>query len=216
MKTILVEGREVALSNIFCIGRNYAEHVKELKNAKPTEPVVFLKPTSALIQSGENITLPEYSHDVHHECELVIYIDKDVNSVSPQRALDYVGGYAIGLDLTARDVQSQLKTKGLPWTKAKGFRSAACVSHFISPKLIDDINAQQFGLKVNGELRQQGNTKDMMFPCAEIISYLSEVYGLQAGDIIYTGTPAGVTAIKSGDELELIWTDKIDVKFKVA
>ena len=216
MKTILVEGREVALSNIFCIGRNYAEHVKELKNAKPTEPVVFLKPTSALIQSGENITLPEYSHDVHHECELVIYIDKDVNSVSPQRALDYVGGYAIGLDLTARDVQSQLKTKGLPWTKAKGFRSAACVSHFISPKLIDDINAQQFGLKVNGELRQQGNTKDMMFPCAEIISYLSEVYGLQAGDIIYTGTPAGVAAIKSGDELELIWTDKIDVKFKVA
>lgn len=216
MKTILVEGREVALSNIFCIGRNYAEHVKELKNAKPTEPVVFLKPTSALIQSGENITLPEYSHDVHHECELIIYIDKDVNSVSPQRALDYVGGYAIGLDLTARDVQSQLKIKGLPWIKAKGFRSAACVSHFISPKLIDDINAQQFGLKVNGELRQQGNTKDMMFPCAEIISYLSEVYGLQAGDIIYTGTPAGVAALKSGDELELIWTDKIDVKFKVA
>lgn len=216
MKTILVEGREVALGNIFCIGRNYAEHVKELKNAKPTEPVVFLKPTSALIQSGENITLPEYSHDVHHECELIIYIDKDVNSVSRQRALDYVGGYAIGLDLTARDVQSQLKTKGLPWTKAKGFRSAACVSHFISPKLIDDINAQQFSLKVNGELRQQGNTKDMMFPCAEIISYLSEVYGLQAGDIIYTGTPAGVAALKSGDELELIWTDKIDVKFKVA
>lgn len=216
MKTILVEGREVALGNIFCIGRNYAEHVKELKNAKPTEPVVFLKPTSALIQSGENITLPEYSHDVHHECELIIYIDKDVNSVSPQRALDYVGGYAIGLDLTARDVQSQLKTKGLPWTKAKGFRSAACVSHFISPKLIDDINAQQFSLKVNGELRQQGNTKDMMFPCAEIISYLSEVYALQAGDIIYTGTPAGVAALKSGDELELIWTDKIDVKFKVA
>ena len=216
MKTILVEGREVALGNIFCIGRNYAEHVKELKNAKPTEPVVFLKPTSALIQSGENITLPEYSHDVHHECELIIYIDKDVNSVSRQRALDYVGGYAIGLDLTARDVQSQLKTKGLPWTEAKGFRSAACVSHFISPKLIDDINAQQFSLKVNGELRQQGNTKDMMFPCAEIISYLSEVYGLQAGDIIYTGTPAGVAALKSGDELELIWTDKIDVKFKVA
>ena len=216
MKTILVEGREVALSNIFCIGRNYVEHVKELKNAKPTEPVVFLKPTSALIQSGENITLPEYSHDVHHECELIIYIDKDVNSVSPQRALDYVGGYAVGLDLTARDVQSQLKHKGLPWTKAKGFRSAACVSHFISPKLIDDINAQQFSLKVNGELRQQGNTKDMMFPCAEIISYLSEVYGLQAGDIIYTGTPAGVAALKSGDELELIWTDKIDVKFKVA
>lgn len=216
MKTILVEGREVALGNIFCIGRNYAEHVKELKNAKPTEPVVFLKPTSALIQSGENITLPGYSHDVHHECELIIYIDKDVNSVSPQRALDYVGGYAVGLDLTARDVQSQLKHKGLPWTKAKGFRSAACVSHFISPKLIDDINAQQFSLKVNGELRQQGNTKDMMFPCAEIISYLSEVYGLQAGDIIYTGTPAGVAALKSGDELELIWTDKIAVKFKVA
>lgn len=216
MKTILVEGREVTLGNIFCIGRNYAEHVKELKNAKPTEPVVFMKPTSAIIQAGEDIRLPDYSHDVHHECELIIYIDKEANSVSQQRALDYVGGYGIGLDLTARDVQSQLKTKGLPWTKAKGFRSAACVSHFISPKLIDDINAQQFSLKVNGELRQQGNTKDMMFPCAEIISYLSEVYGLQAGDIIYTGTPAGVAALKSGDELELIWTDKIDVKFKVA
>ena len=183
MKTILVEGREVTLGNIFCIGRNYAEHVKELKNAKPTEPVVFMKPTSAIIQAGEDIRLPDYSHDVHHECELIIYIDK---------------------------------TKGLPWTKAKGFPSAACVSHFISPKLIDDINVQQFCLKVNGELRQQGNTKDMMFTCAEIISYLSKVYGLQAGDIIYTGTPAGVAALQSGDELELSWAGKIDVKFNVA
>lgn len=216
MKTIQIEGQEAVVSNIFCIGRNYSEHVKELHNAKPEEPVVFMKPTSALVQAGENIILPAYSQDVHHECELVIYIKEDVKDVEEDTALDFVGGYAIGLDLTARDVQSKLKEKGLPWEKAKGFPTAACISSFITADKINDIQQQDFYLKVNGQIRQRGYSGDMMFTCCQIISYLSRVYGLQAGDIIYTGTPAGVAAIKSGDELELIWPEKISVKFQVA
>lgn len=216
MKTIQIEGQRAALGNIFCIGRNYTEHVKELRNTKPDEPVVFLKPTSSLAQAGDNIKLPAYSRDVHHECELVIYIKEDVVDVSEEKALNYVGGYAIGLDLTARDVQTELKSKGLPWEKAKGFPTAACVSHFIMPDKVNDIQSQDFCLKVNGEIRQQGNSRDMMFSCQQIISYLSRIYGLQAGDIIYTGTPAGVAAIESGDVLELIWSEKIAVKFLVA
>lgn len=216
MKTIQIEGQEAVVSNIFCIGRNYSEHVKELHNAKPEEPVVFMKPTSALVQAGENIILPAYSQDVHHECELVIYIKEDVKDVGEDTALDFVGGYAIGLDLTARDVQSKLKEKGLPWEKAKGFPTAACISSFITADKINDIQQQDFYLKVNGQIRQRGYSGDMMFTCCQIISYLSRVYGLQPGDMIYTGTPAGVAAIKSGDELELIWPEKISVKFQVA
>lgn len=216
MKTIQIEGQRAALGNIFCIGRNYTEHVKELRNTKPDEPVVFLKPTSSLAQAGDNIKLPAYSRDVHHECELVIYIKEDVVDVSEEKALNYVGGYAIGLDLTARDVQTELKSKGLPWEKAKGFPTAACVSNFITPDKVNDIQSQDFCLKVNGEIRQQGNSRDMMFSCQQIISYLSRIYGLQAGDIIYTGTPAGVAAIESGDVLELIWSEKLAVKFLVA
>jgi 2-keto-4-pentenoate hydratase/2-oxohepta-3-ene-1,7-dioic acid hydratase in catechol pathway len=214
-KTIQIEEQEATLGNIFCIGRNYSEHVKELHNAKPDEPVVFLKPTSSLAQSGDNIKLPSYSRDVHHECELVIYIKEDAIDVDEDKALNYVGGYAIGLDLTARDVQIELKNKGLPWEKAKGFPTAACVSHFIAPEKVGDIQTQDFCLKVNGEIRQQGNSRDMIFSCRQIISYLSRIYGLQAGDIIYTGTPEGVAAIKSGDELELIWSEKVKVKFQV-
>ncbi|WP_369796327.1 fumarylacetoacetate hydrolase family protein [Snodgrassella sp. CFCC 13594] len=121
MKTIQVNGQTMPLGNIFCIGRNYTEHIKELNNALPTEPVVFMKPTSALAQTGEAIVLPSFSESVHHECELVVYIKADADHVSPEDALRYVGGYAIGLDLTARDVQSVCKEKGLPWTKAKAF-----------------------------------------------------------------------------------------------
>lgn len=216
MKTIQIEGQRAALGNIFCIGRNYTEHVNELRNTKPDEPVVFLKPTYSLAQAGDNIKLPAYSRDVHHECELVIYIKEDAVDVNEDKALNYVGGYAIGLDLTARDVQTELKSKGLPWEKAKGFPTAACVSHFITPDKVNDIQSQDFCLKVNGEIRQQGNSRDMMFSCQQIISYLSHIYGLQAGDIIYTGTPAGVAAIESGDVLELIWSEKIAVKFLVA
>lgn len=216
MKTVYIEEQKVALGNIFCIGRNYTEHIKELHNVKPEEPVVFMKPTSSLALESDDIQLPSYSSDVHHECELVIYMAEDAFDVQENEALDYVGGYAIGLDLTARDVQAELKSKGLPWEKAKGFPTAACLSYFIPPAEIDDIQQQEFLLKVNGEIRQQGYTKDMMFTCRQIISYLSGVYGLQAGDIIYTGTPAGVAAIQSGDELELIWPDKIKATFRVA
>ena len=215
MKTIQVNGQTMPLGNIFCIGRNYTEHIKELNNALPTEPVVFMKPTSALAQTGEAIVLPSFSESVHHECELVVYIKADVDHVSPEDALRYVGGYAIGLDLTARDVQSVCKEKGLPWTKAKGFRTAACLSHFIAPDVVGDIQEQQFSLLINGEIRQQGNSVDMMFPVGQIIAYLSTIYGLQAGDVIYTGTPAGVGPLQVGDIVRLDWHGHIQAEFHV-
>ncbi|MDF7675923.1 fumarylacetoacetate hydrolase family protein [Neisseriaceae bacterium ESL0693] len=215
MKTIKLNNQDRAVGNIFCIGRNYTEHIKELHNATPEEPVVFLKPTSALSLTETPIILPDYSMDVQHECELVVYIDRNAECVKEQEALDYVGGYAVGLDLTARDVQSQCKQKGLPWTKAKGFRTSACVSDFIDSDQVVDIQSQYFGLRVNGQLRQHGYTADMMFTVAHIISYLSRVYGLAAGDLIYTGTPAGVAQLQSGDKLELLWADQIVAQFQV-
>lgn len=215
MKTIQLNHQTMTVSNIFCVGRNYKEHIKELDNDTPVEPIVFLKPTSALLLTGESIVLPDYSSDVHYECELVIYIGQDAQNVTEQNALKYVGGYALGLDLTARDIQSQCKQKGLPWTKVKGFRGAACVSEFMAAGQVSDIQSKYFGLKVNGQLRQHGYTGDMIFTVARIISYLSTVYGLQAGDLIYTGTPAGVAKLQSGDRLELLWSDKVVAQFEV-
>lgn len=216
MKTIQVNGQTVALGNIFCIGRNYRQHIRELNHDTPSEPVVFLKPNSALAVEGEAIVLPEYSQDVHHECELVVYIARDANHIQANEARHYVGGYGLGLDLTARDIQQVCKEKGLPWTPAKGFRTAACVSSFVAADKVADIQGQQFCLTVNGTIRQQGHTADMIFPVDQIIAYLSDVYGLQTGDIIYTGTPAGVASLHSGDQLTLSWPDKIEANFQVA
>lgn len=216
MKTIQLDGRPMPVANIFCIGRNYREHIRELNHALPKEPVVFLKPTSALLAEGEPIVLPAFSQAVHYECELVAYIGNDVEHVDEAGALACVGGYGIGLDLTARDVQSQAKAQGLPWTQAKGFRGAACVSHFLAADVVGDIQAQQFSLYVNQMLRQQGDSGDMLLPVARQIAYLSAVYGLQAGDLIFTGTPAGVGALHHGDELQLCWHGKVAARFRVA
>ena len=194
------ESRDVG--TIFCIGRNYADHAAELGNAMEEEPVVFLKPAAALLAEGAPLTLPAFSRDVHFECELLVLIGRDADNVSAAEALDYVAGYGIGLDLTARDVQSEVKAKGLPWTKAKGFRGAACVSRFVPATALDPL-AARFTLHVNGELRQQGDTTLMRFSVPFLVSYLSQLYGLRAGDILYTGTPAGVGQLQPGDQLAL-------------
>lgn len=216
MKTIILNGQTQPVGNIFCIGRNYHEHIRELRNTRPTEPVVFLKPTSSLLHSGGLILLPPESQDVHHECEWVVYIGHDTNHIAVDTALDYVAGYGIGLDLTARDIQSILKTQGLPWTAAKGFRTSACVSEFVTAASVSDIQSQTFSLYVNGQLRQSGDSSLMIFSVAEQIAYLSRHYGLQAGDLIYTGTPAGVAAIHPGDHLELNWHGHVQASFDVA
>ena len=215
MKTIQLNGQSLPVGNIFCIGRNYHEHIQELGNAIPAEPVVFMKPTSALLQEGSDIVLPPFSASVHYECELLVYIGRNAEYIGAHQALDCVAGYGIGLDLTARDVQADAKAKGLPWIRAKGFRGAACVSHFIAADVVADIQAQQFSLSVNGQIRQQGDSAEMIFPVAQQIAYLSTVYGLQAGDLIYTGTPAGVGELAHGDDLQLSWHGKIQAAFRV-
>ncbi|MBI3144339.1 MAG: fumarylacetoacetate hydrolase family protein [Pseudogulbenkiania sp.] len=216
MAVVQLNGQNVTVANVFCIGRNYAAHAAELGNAVEAEPLVFLKPTSSLIAEGEPLRLPAYSSDVHHECELVLLIGKGGNDIAPSEALQHVAGYAIGLDMTARDVQGVAKQKGLPWTKAKGFRGAATVSAFVPAERVSDPDQLVFSLKVNGEARQQGDTRLMLFPVPAIIHYLSTVYGLSAGDLIYTGTPEGVAAVKPGDRLHLELQGLVSAEWSVA
>jgi 2-keto-4-pentenoate hydratase/2-oxohepta-3-ene-1,7-dioic acid hydratase in catechol pathway len=203
MAVVMLEGVEQQVSNIFCIGRNYAAHVAELGNQLEEEPLVFLKPTSSLTRSGRDIVLPAYSSDVHHECELVLLIGKGGSDIAVADALSHIAGVGIGLDLTARDVQSEAKQGGKPWTKAKGFRHAACVSDFVAASRLELAKPFHFSLQVNGATRQQGDTSLMLYPLAIIISYLSQTYGLTAGDLVYTGTPQGVAALHAGDVLHL-------------
>ena len=214
-KIITLDHQELPIQNIFCIGRNYAKHIEELNNETPLEPLVFLKPTSALAQAGDTITLPAFSNSVHYEAELVLYIDQDARNLAPSEALSVVGGYAVGLDLTARDLQDTIKSKGEPWTKCKGFPGAAIVSDFISADKIDNAEDISFTFTQNGALKQNGNTSMMLYPIAEIVSYLSQVYGLSEGDLIYTGTPEGVGKLATGDVLKLTLEDLVDADFKI-
>ncbi len=213
---ILLEGEQKPIQNIFCIGRNYTEHIAELNNATPTEPLVFLKPTSALTKKNEEITLPAFSDSVHYETEIVLYIQEDARNISPEKALSIIGGYGIGLDLTARDVQDIIKQKGEPWTKCKGFPSAAIVSDFIDSHKIRDAKDIQFTFTQNGELKQDGNSSLMIYPIAEIVSYLSSLYGLSKGDLIFTGTPKGVGKLAKGDLLELTLENLIAAEFEIS
>lgn len=203
MPNVFLHDQAVTVSNIFCIGRNYAAHAVEMGSIVETEPLVFLKPNSALCLSHQPIILPDFSHEVHHEVELVLLIGKTAQNVSVENGLDYVAGYALGLDLTARDTQSIAKQKGQPWTKSKGFKNAACVSNFISSEHLITPNDMSFQLEVNGEIRQTAHTRLMAFSCAYLVSYLSEIYGLSAGDLIYTGTPEGVAKLNKGDTVVL-------------
>lgn len=187
-------------SKVICIGRNYVAHIRELANEIPDRPVVFLKPPSALVSSGESIVLPAASDDVHHEVELVVEIGRPCKNVDPASAMSVVRSYAVGLDMTARDLQSDAKKKGLPWTVAKGFDTFAPLGPLTPVDGIDHGNLD-IRLEVNGEVRQQGNTSLMIFPIPSIIVYVSTVFSLAPGDLIYTGTPEGVGPVKAGDHL---------------
>lgn len=202
MARVVLEGRGVEVASIFCVGRNYAGHIAELGNVRDEMPVVFLKPQRALLADGGQIPLPAYSSDVHHECELVLLIGKNADDLSPEQALGVIAGYGIGLDMTARDIQTQLKQKGHPWTRGKGFRGSACVSAFVAASRVPDPARLRFSLQVNGEVRQNGDTAMMLLGVAPLVSWLSKEYGLLAGDLIYTGTPAGVGPVHAGDVLQ--------------
>ena len=188
---------------IFAVGRNYAEHIKELSNERPDEPVIFTKPDTALIRNNAPFYYPEFSKDIHYEGELVLRICKEGKMISEKFAAKYFDAIGIGVDFTARDLQQKAKEKGLPWDIAKGFNGSAPVSDkFIPVKDFKELNSINFSLTVNGELKQQGNTGLMLFSFDYIISYLSKFFTLRTGDLIFTGTPKGVGKVSENDILE--------------
>jgi acylpyruvate hydrolase len=187
---------------IICVGRNYAAHAKELNNKVEEQPVIFMKPETALIAPRQPFFYPDFSNDVHHEVEIVVRINKAGKRIAEKFANKYFDEITVGIDFTARDVQQQLKTKGLPWELAKAFDSSAPVGNFISKKKFEDIQSIPFSLKVNGTAKQEGNTQSMIFSIHHIISFVSHYITLKKGDFIFTGTPEGVAAVKKGDHLE--------------
>ncbi|MCB9294220.1 MAG: fumarylacetoacetate hydrolase family protein [Lewinellaceae bacterium] len=196
---------------IICIGRNYAEHAKELNNPVPSRPVVFMKPASALLVNNKPLYYPEFTRDLHYEVEVVLKIAKNGRHVQPEFAGGYYKEVSLGIDFTARDLQQELKEKGQPWEVAKGFDGSAVLGRFISLDKLDR-QAIEFELKKNGEAVQHGNTRDMLFSFEEIIVYVSRFFKLQMGDLIFTGTPAGVGPVQIGDTLEGFIHTKTEVR----
>jgi acylpyruvate hydrolase len=186
---------------IFCVGRNYSDHAKELGNAVPENPVIFSKPDTALLRNGEPFYIPDFSNDVHHEVELVIKICKMGKKIEEKFARNYFSEIGLGIDFTARDKQTELKQKGLPWELAKGFDGSAPIGEFMNVADLDLGNIQ-FSLTQNGKLVQEGNSAQMIFSFEQIVSFVSQYFTLKVGDLIYTGTPAGVGKVLIGDTLE--------------
>jgi 2-keto-4-pentenoate hydratase/2-oxohepta-3-ene-1,7-dioic acid hydratase in catechol pathway len=187
---------------IFCIGRNYADHINELGNVDDGECVVFMKPASCLVEAGQPIVLPRGRGVVHHEAELVVLLTGGGRDIPEDQASETIAGITLGLDLTLRELQSELKKKGAPWELSKAFDGAAPLGDW-QPYLDQDLQAMNFELRVNGETRQLGDTSKMLFPVARLIHILSRTWSLEPGDAIYTGTPAGVAALSAGDILDL-------------
>lgn len=187
---------------IICIGRNYVEHAKELNNPLPKAPIFFMKPETALLQKNMPFFYPEFSKDIQYETEIVIRIKKVGKHIQEKFAHTYYDEIGIGIDLTARDLQNHCKQKGLPWEMAKAFDGSAPLGQFVNKNRFEDINSLNFLLKINGEERQKGNTKDMIFSIDYLISYVSQFVTLKIGDLLFTGTPEGVGPIKINDHFE--------------
>jgi 2-keto-4-pentenoate hydratase/2-oxohepta-3-ene-1,7-dioic acid hydratase in catechol pathway len=187
---------------IICIGRNYTNHISELQNERPDEPVIFLKPDTAILPKKFPFVIPEFSKDVHHEVEILVKISKVGKYIDAKFAHKYYDEIGLGIDFTARDVQNKLKEKGLPWEKAKAFDGSAVIGDFISKKNYNSLENITFELNNNGITVQKGNTGQMLWKIDEIIAYVSQYFTLKKGDIIFTGTPEGVSAVKPNDVLE--------------
>lgn len=197
----LPDGTRVVPGKVVCIGRNYAAHARELGNEVPEAPVVFLKPSTSLVASGGAIVLPPESSDVHHEVELVAVMGRACRSASPDEALAAVGGWAVGLDMTARDLQATLKAKALPWTLAKGFDTFAPLGDVAPASAVADPQSLDIELRINGQTRQKGSTAAMLHTVAELVAYVSSIMTLLPGDLVYTGTPEGVGPVRAGETL---------------
>jgi 5-carboxymethyl-2-hydroxymuconate isomerase len=198
---ILGTDQEFPIGKILCIGRNYVEHILELGNETPEAPVIFMKPASAVIHDGEEIVIPPYARDCHHEAELALLIGREGKNIPAERAMEHIAGYGVAIDLTLRDVQAELKKKGLPWEIAKGFDTACPLSDFVPAVNVADPQNLQIRLAVNGNVRQDSSTALMIHAIPEIISHMSGIFTLEPGDVILTGTPAGVGPLASGDSI---------------
>ncbi len=204
MKTVQIKNlnKKFIVGKIVCVGRNYAEHVKELGNEVADKPVIFLKPASAIIYSGDSIIHPEFGNDLHHEIELVLLIGENVKNVSLDEAENAIVGYGVGLDMTLRDVQNALKKKGDPWTISKCFDTSAVLSDFILKENYTLTQKEEIKLKVNGQVKQNDTLDKMISSPAQLVQYISSLLKLEEGDLIFTGTPAGVSKVNKGDKLE--------------
>ncbi|MDD4191642.1 MAG: fumarylacetoacetate hydrolase family protein [Mangrovibacterium sp.] len=187
---------------IICVGRNYGAHIRELNSEVPEEPVIFMKPDSALLRNNDPFYIPDFSNDLHYECELVIRIKRLGSHIEPRFANRYYDEIGLGIDFTARDLQNKLKDKGLPWEKCKAFdRSAVISANFVSKTNLPDVHSIKFELRKNGVTVQQGDSARMLFPVDELISHVSRYFTLKIGDLLFTGTPAGVGPVAIGDRL---------------
>ena len=187
---------------IICIGRNYAKHIEELKNERPNEPVIFMKPDSAILLKQHPFVIPEFSNDIHHEIELIVKINKVGKYIDTKFAHKYYDEISVGIDFTARDLQNDLKAKGLPWEKAKSFDGSAVIGEFLPKSQFNSLENITFELTNNSKTVQKGNASYMLWKIDELISYVSQYFTLKIGDIIFTGTPEGVSAVKTEDVLE--------------
>lgn len=200
---------------IIAIGRNYADHIEELKNELPSEPVVFLKPDTAMLKDNAPFYYPDFSKDIQHEVEIILKINKEGRYIEEKFAHKYYDEIGVGIDFTARDLQQKCKEKGLPWEIAKAFNGSAPVSGFVPKSNFENLKALDFSLKVNGELRQQGNTSLMLFSFDYMISYVSQFFTFKKGDIIFTGTPKGVGPVQIGDRLEAFVMNEKMMDFQI-
>lgn len=200
---------------IICIGRNYIKHAQELNSEVPAEPIIFLKPESSLLRKNHPFFYPDFSENIHYETELVYKINKVGRHIQKQFAHTYYDEIGLGIDFTARDLQNKLKDKGLPWELCKAFDYSAPISKFISKKNFSEQDGIRFSLKINGKIRQEGNSKNMIFPIDDLIVYISKFFTLKIGDLIFTGTPEGVGPVKIGDNLQAFLEGEKMLDFKI-
>ncbi len=193
---------------LICIGRNYTEHIEELENEKPTDPVIFLKPDTAILLKKQPFFIPEFSNDVHHEVELLVKINRVGKYIDRKFADKYYNEIGLGIDFTARDLQRELKEKGLPWEKAKAFDGSAVIGEWLAKDNFEDVDNIDFSIHKNDVIVQQGNTSHMLWKIDEIIEYVSKYFTLKIGDVIFTGTPAGVGKVVANDKLKGFIEDK--------
>ncbi len=204
------------IGTFYCIGQNYAKHAKEMNSPVSPDPTVFIKPPAALVNDGESISLPGISENVHHEVELVVVIGKDCENISADNVLNVIAGYAVGIDLTLRDLQNKAKSEGKPWAICKGFKHSAPLSKIVPASMFRQVPYFELNLWVNGILKQTGSTSEMERSIENLIAFLSDIFSLRAGDAIFTGTPEGVGQVKSGDKIRAKLNDLVDLNVTIS